>query len=495
MGKQQATPPPAVDYGAQANAQGQANIDASRVGAQLNRVNQYTPYGSQVYTPGSTPDSWESTITLSPEQQKLLNSQTSGEQTLADTANNGLGRVQDAFSQPFDTSGAPARVGSVGTPSYDLYNGSTSLPNSTVNTPGYNIQLPGYQQSTGNPNVPNSTVNTSGVPAAQTADYLKSLDFSSLQNVPGANDFGAQKQEVEDALYREGSAKLDPQYAAQEEAMRARLANSGVTPGSDAYTQEMNAFNQQRSSDYGDLRDRSILAGGQEQSRLNSDSLASRAQMLSQIVSGGQFQNTSADQINQNGLNTRNQALNEIYNKAGFENTTANQNLQNQQSQAGFNNATAQQGLSDAETSRAQQMDELYKQAGFENDASQSNIQNQLAALGFNNGTQGQSLADAISAGNFQNQQRGASLDESAYLRSLPLNEYNALISGAQVTNPSFGNTGSAASPAPAPVFAAGQAQNQSAMDLYNQQTAQGNSNTQAGVGLVGALASAAAVF
>lgn len=377
MGKQQSAPPPAVDYGAQANAQGQANIDASRTNAQLNRVNQYTPYGSQIYTPGSTPDSWESTITLSPDQQSLLDKQSAGEQTLADTANTAVGRVQSTFGQPLDTSGAPSRVNSVGTPNYDMYSGD----------PNANLQ--------------------------------KSLDFSSLGTVPGANDFGAQKQQVEDALYRESTAKLDPQYAAQEEAMRSRLANSGIAAGSDAFNQEMDNFNRQKQTDYGDARDRSILAGGQEQSRLNSDSLASRSQMLNQILQGGQFQNSASGQ----------------------------------------------------------------------------GLQQALAASGFNNTNKNQSLSDAIASGNFQNQARGASIDEAAYMRSLPLNEYNALISGAQVTNPSFANTPQVAGPAPAPVFAAGQAQNQNAMDLYNQQIAQNNSNVQSGTGLIGALGSAAIIF
>jgi hypothetical protein len=422
MGKQQASPPPAVDYGAQAQAQGQANVDASRIGAQLNRVNQFTPYGSLVYTPGQSPDQWDATISLSPEQQSLLDKQTQGENTLAETANSGLNRVQSSFSQPFDPSQAPARVSSVNTPSYDMY--------------------------TGNTNVPNSTVNTSGVAPRQTADYLRDLDFSSLGSVPGMNDFGTQKDEVRDTLYRQQTAQLDPQFAQAEEQMRARLANSGITPGSEAFNQEMANFARQRTDAYGDARDRSLLAAGAEQSRLNADSLASRGQMMSQILTGGQFKNQAADQANTYGL-----------------------------------------------TSRAADLDEIYQKAGFENDMAQQNFDNQLTAMGFNNTSRAQGLADAIAAGNFQNQARGASLDEQAFMRSLPLNEYNALISGAQVTNPSFANTPGVASPAPAPMFAGAEAQNQSAMDLYNQQVATNNSNTQAGIGLAGTLASAAAIF
>jgi hypothetical protein len=413
MGKQSAAPPAQVDYNQQAQSQGAANIDAMRVGAQQNRVNQYTPYGSMVYTPTSNPDQWDSTVSLSPDQQSLLDKQTQGEQTLADTANSGLGRVQDAFSKPFDTSGMPARVTSVNQPSYDMYNGSTSLPNSTVDT--------------------------SGVPGRTSAGYQSNLDFSSLGALPTADQYGAQSKDVQDALYRKSTAVLDPQYKQMEDQERTRLINAGVAEGSEAFSNAMNAFSQQRQSDYGDARDRSIIGGGAEQSRLLNDSLAARNQGLSQIISGGQFANTAADQANAYGLADRQQNLTELYDKAQFE------------------NAAGQQG-----------------------------IDNQLKAAGFNNTTKQQGYADAITGGNFQNQARGASMDEQAYLRSLPLNEYNALVSGTQVTNPQFGNTPGVNSPAPAPVFAGAQAQNQSAIDLYNQQVAQGNSNTQGLVSLIG---------
>ena len=71
-------------------------------------------------------------------------------------------------------------------------------------------------------------------------------------------------------------------------------------------------------------------------------------------------------------------------------------------------------------------------------------------------------------------------------MRSLPLNEYNALSTGAQVTNPSFRATGQVQGPAAAPVFAGAQAQGQSAIDLYNAQMAQANSARSGLTGLLG---------
>jgi len=70
--------------------------------------------------------------------------------------------------------------------------------------------------------------------------------------------------------------------------------------------------------------------------------------------------------------------------------------------------------------------------------------------------------------------------------RGLPLNEITALMSGSQITNPQFqGYQGS--SVAPAPVFAAAQAQGQAGQNLYNAQVGAQNAQTSGLFGLGGA--------
>ncbi len=265
-----------------------------------------------------------------------------------------LGRVQEAFGQPVDTSQFPTRVNSVDGANYNLYNGPTDAA-------------------------------------------VSSLDTSGLDGT-----------QVRDALYRKATATLDPQYKQAEDDMRTRLLNSGVREGSEAFTREMDAFGRQRQSDYGDARDRSILAEGSERSR-----------MLAEILAGGTFAN----------------------------------------------------------------------------DAQQQTIGNRMAATGMNNQVESQGLQDRIAQGNFANTQRGAAIDEAAYLRSLPLNEYAALTSGSQVTNPSFRGTGQVQGPAAAPVFAGAQAQGQSAIDLYNAQMASANSARAGVTGLFGTALSAFSPF
>ncbi len=256
-----------------------------------------------------------------------------------------LGAIQDSFGRPVDTSQFSPRTSSVEGANYNLYNGPTDAAVSALDTSG----LDGTQ--------------------------------------------------VRDALYRKATATLDPQYKQAEDDMRTRLLNSGVREGSEAFNREMDAFGRQRQSDYGDARDRSILAEGSERSR-----------MLAEILAGGTFAN----------------------------------------------------------------------------DAQQQTIGNRMAATGMNNQVASQGLQDRIAQGNFANTQRGAEIDEAAYLRSLPLNEYAALTSGTQVTNPSFRGTGQVQGPAAAPVFAGAQAQGQSAIDLYNAQMASANSARAGVAGLFG---------
>ena len=169
------SPPPAPDYTAAANATAEGNLDAARLAAKSNRVNQYTPYGSvEYYNPtsnnfnqaaydaamdqyykslsapaqqttaptsgiksmfnqgqttttsapsqsiampnredfmtGYDPDIWASRVTLSPEQQQLLDKQNQASLGLADTFAQGVGYVQDVLNNRFDQSNLPRQM-------------------------------------------------------------------------------------------------------------------------------------------------------------------------------------------------------------------------------------------------------------------------------------------------------------------------------------------------------------------------------------------------
>jgi hypothetical protein len=57
----------------------------------------------------------------------------------------------------------------------------------------------------------------------------------------------------------------------------------------------------------------------------------------------------------------------------------------------------------------------------------------------------------------FQNQVRGQELDEAAFLRSQPFNEFTAMMNGTEVSSPNFSGPTVAPSVSGAPIYQAGQ--------------------------------------
>ena len=109
--KDSPSPPPAPDYAKAATATNESS-----------RVNQYTPYGSQVYTPGQesvpahqdpitgamipgTPAvPWSSNITLNPLAQRSLDTQMQTSAGLGDLSLSQMNRVNQQYSRPMDSS-------------------------------------------------------------------------------------------------------------------------------------------------------------------------------------------------------------------------------------------------------------------------------------------------------------------------------------------------------------------------------------------------------
>ena len=82
MGK--ASAPPAPDYSAAAQQTAAGNLENSRIATAANRVNTYTPYGSLTYSQDpNNQDKWSSNVTLSPDQQRLMDQQNKTSEGLA----------------------------------------------------------------------------------------------------------------------------------------------------------------------------------------------------------------------------------------------------------------------------------------------------------------------------------------------------------------------------------------------------------------------------
>lgn len=416
--------PPAPDYTALARQQGQENRDTARWNASANRINEYTPFGSRVFTRnpsggmtrqfdqsgyeaalrayqsgaggglngmvqgggedsqtynnglrsaggGAAPnakdfyfevpngeDTWSATTTLSPEQQALYEKDVAMRNRYADIAAQGLDKVGQNIGTPLDLSGLGAL--------------NQSIDFSQLGTLPEGLDLSGLKQYGGEPDLQGSV------------NLQSSID-----------DYSNDRQRVEAALME----RMAPQLARDEESMRQRMANQGITLGSEAYGAE--------AMQGADARNRArldaILSAGQEQSRLQGDALRRGQFYNTAQLQGGQFRNAA-----------RNQSINEVLAQRG-------QGLREAQAQS-------QYGLS----------------------------------------RRGQLAGEAQAQAAFGNQARAQALQEILTKRSVPMNEINALRSGSQMTAPQFQAYNNSIMAAPANIYGAG-------TDAYNAQMGQYN--------------------
>ena len=107
MGKRSPRPPPAPDPHETAAAQGAQNRETALFQRNLNLVDQYTPYGSQVYTPIGD-DRFRSDITLSPDARRAVEAELGVAAGTNELALDYMDRIRDATAQPVSFEGLPA---------------------------------------------------------------------------------------------------------------------------------------------------------------------------------------------------------------------------------------------------------------------------------------------------------------------------------------------------------------------------------------------------
>jgi hypothetical protein len=292
-------PPPAVDYAAQALAQGQANKDTAVAQARLNNPNIYNPYGSQVYS-GPDDGSGRGTLTqtLSPAEQAKLDAQNQAQLGLAGILNKSIPNIDKVLSSPFGLSGSAVEGYVPGTE-------------------------PGRAQTSAD--------------WASAGPVQKGLDFSGVSGIPRA-DAGV-RDLVSQSMYDQGAHFLDPQFKQQQQQLDSTLANQGIVrnPGDNtAWQNEQDSLERQREGAYGDLRDRSIVAGGNAMQQLFQMGLGAHQQGVSDIGAQGQFANQAQQQ-----------SFNDILNAMQASNSGIGLQGQLASNQAGLTNAGRAQNYSE----------------------------------------------------------------------------------------------------------------------------------------------------
>ena len=278
MGKSTSAPPP-PDYKGAAEAQAAAG-----------RVNQYTPYGSMVY-------SQEAPAAPPPQPQPQPQPQPSG----SPFSRGGL------MAQPFGT-GLSTGAG--------LFRNAQSPP-ASPNTSQWrsDITLPPVGQQ------------------LLEAGNQSALGLAELQGQAGQRvseglsqpfDYGS-VGDVSDASYAAQTARLDPQWNERAEQYRTMLANQGLVPGGEAYDSATRNFEQGRNDAYTQAR----LAAIQTQPQTYQLAQALRSQPLNELNAlrtGSQVQNPqfSAQPPGANYLGAA-QAQGQ-YGMQGYQADVANQN-------------------------------------------------------------------------------------------------------------------------------------------------------------------------
>lgn len=435
MGKSSPSAPAAPDPVATANAQTASNVATANANATLNRVNQNTPWGSSTYTAG-TPDAngtaqWTQNVTLSPEQQQLLDSQNRISQNLANTGERQLTAVNNAMANPIDYSKFTpvtntAAVGNVAAGDmknsvsggaiqnqvadgkdiqYQIADGgnvqgqvadsgnitnqiasagniqgqvanSGSIQNQIANSGNIQSSLKNIGNNlTGNVQTNNlnrlmtSAGSTASAGLAQStgAQTADRISRNGVQDLVGGDALGKAMTDAQRASYAMQTQYLDPKYQQQQHDLENSLTQQGVMQNSDAWNRAVNNANLQRQSDYTNALNNSVGLGNAAQNQLFGQGLA----------------------VNQNAFG-QNQA------DASMMNQAAGINNQNSQFNAGQSNTV---GMFNAgQTNQANQFN-----AGLNNQANQQQYNQNLGNAQFANAAQGQAFNQNLAASNFGN--------------------------------------------------------------------------------------------
>jgi len=402
--------PAAPDYAAAANQTAAGNLEMAKYATNANRINQVTPYGQLTYDYKPTYDSqgketgggWTQTQTLTPQAQATLDKQQALSDQYADVAGIGFENTRGILENPnIDTSKIAPMQG---------------------------IDMSKVSE------IRQLDPNMSGVRALNSdMSGVRNLNTEGLNQVSGLNLNGLPQapinagQTAQDALY----SRMNPSLARDEDALRTRLANQGISLGSSAYNREMELQGQRAN----DMRLQAAAQG------IGLDQAARNAAFGEQLNSG------NFDLSRQNQAFGQRQAM------------TAADLAQNQQ-QFGQN-----QALTATDLARNQQ----------------AFGQNQ-AASAFDLTRNNQEFAQQQNLAALSGNQRNQALQEAYTAQSRPLDLINALRTGAQVTNPQFQSFAQQATTQGPNMLGAAQAQ-------YNADLQSSNANNAGINGLIGGAA------
>lgn len=275
--------------------------DMFRAGAQYNRINEYTPFGSVEY---SGPNNTIRTETMSPEMLALMNQQMglrggalSQLMSLYGAQPTNIGNPDAAAA---GGGGGAADGGGYGSAYGDIIGG---LPGLGQGLPELGQGLPGigYNLDLGSLNPVDYNLDLGSLPGYQ------NLDLSQLQEIPGGGDLEALRGNTEQALFERSRNLLDPIYNEQESRLNETYANRGMPVGAEERTQEFDRFAGNRSNAYQQAANEAVIGGRQEVNDILANAMGLRGQGLQEQMS-----------LFGTGMQGRQQGLQELLSSAGL---------------------------------------------------------------------------------------------------------------------------------------------------------------------------------
>lgn len=310
--------PPAPDYVGQANAQAAGNLQAARSQTSANRINQVTPYGSLKYTQGTGFDQkgYDKAVADYDHMQDLLaNMQDQGQAQQLREYQAHVGAYQkptrEQFTSDPDTWSSQIELSDTGQKLLDAYN-RTSL----------------------------GLADLQGTAMDRVRDSMaQPFDTSGLIDINGQTGMDGWDRAVD--LIRQ---RQNPELDRQQSSLDAKLANQGLTQGSEGWGIQQQQFGKQRN----DADIAANLAGSQVQNQMFQQALAGNSATLQQRNFLRQLP------LNElNALRTGSQVTNPTFNTPGQQGQTSGPDLlgaTNSQYNAAVGNANAENAASAQQT-------------------------------------------------------------------------------------------------------------------------------------------------
>ena len=460
-------PPAPPDYRGAAIEQGAANKEAAIASSRLNNPNVYSPYGTTTYKESDLEDGRPTMYqTLSPDQQRIMQSGDATKIALSDLAYQGAKGASNVLGSPFDYSGfsqrGPTNITAGADPMRSTnFSAAAGVPASMsadvlANAPG--MRSTDFAAGAGVPAVSATNLRAN-------APGMLSTDFTTgAPSMPGSADA------LRNQVYNASMSRVNEDTGLARDQKHSTLIASGIPEGSKAYSDAMIGIDR----GYNDARQQAILGAGAEAQRqfgmdlqARQQGVGERAQMFGAGTQAQQQAIQEQMQQQQADIAARQQGFGEQERMFGAG-TTAQQQAINQQLQQ----------FTAGQAARGQAMTEQEKMFAASTAQRQQQINEQMQQYGLSGEERRQQIAEALA------------------LRQTPLNEINALQSGSQVSNP-FAMPGYAqnAQIQAAPLYQATADLGGYNTDIYNTQAAQSSGMTSGLMGLGGAALGAGAMF